>query len=89
MKSEPSWFWRVLLTIDQSANVIFAPILNLFVQGSGAKFGDEDETLSSVFGKNVRSGTCRLCTIMCRLLHWLDKGHCEKSIETDEGTPNE
>lgn len=78
-----SYFWRVLLTLDQGANVIFSPILN-FILKPKYKFGDEDETLSSVFGKNVRAGECKACYYICRVLHMIDPDHCKKSIEDDE-----
>ena len=57
----------------------------MFVRKGGARFGANDETLSSVFGKNRRLGTCRPCIWMCMLLHKLDRNHCEKTIELDEG----
>ncbi len=28
---------------------------------------------------------CRLCHWLCRLLDRIDSGHCDKSIEHDEG----
>lgn len=44
--------------------------------------GDPDETLSSRMGKSK----CRVCRLICRLLHLLEPKHCEKSIEEDEGS---
>ena len=75
------YFWNVLIWIDQGVNVIFAPVLSLIFKP--AKFGNPDETLSSVFGKY--SDQCIWCFRICRLLHWIDKDHCSKSIELDEG----
>ncbi|MDC7699584.1 hypothetical protein [Vogesella indigofera] len=48
--------------------------------------GSEDETISSRAGKGARAGIWHWC-LLCRLLDWLDPGHCQKSIETDEGRP--
>lgn len=79
-----NYFWRVLLAIDQMANVFFSPVLNWVLKPKHL-FGDEDETLSSVFGKNVRNGSCRACHVMCLILHFIDTNHCKKSIEEDEG----
>jgi hypothetical protein len=79
-----TWFWNVLISIDQLANALFAPLLNITLNPQ-ARFGDPDETLSSVFGKNVEVGSCRGCYWMCRVLHVLDPYHCPKSIERDEG----
>lgn len=77
------YFWNVLIWIDQGFNVIFGVMLNPFIR-SGNKFGNPDETLSSVFGKNVREGKCKGCHFICKLLHRLDPDHCKKSIEDDE-----
>ena len=43
--------------------------------------GDPDETISSRMGKR----RCRVCRLLCRLLHRVDPEHCNKSIEPDEG----
>ena len=75
------YFWNILIWVDQGVNVLLAPLLNLIFRIDG--FGDPDETLSSVFGKY--SGQCVMCYRICKILHWIDKGHCEKSIEIDEG----
>ncbi len=77
-----AWLWNVLIWIDQGVNVLLGPILNLLLSPR-FRFGDPDETLSSVFGKNRKE--CKACYWICRALHLLDKNHCEKSIELDEG----
>ncbi len=66
-----AWGWRVLLALDQLANVV---LLN----------GDEDETISSNAGKSARRGLRWAC-VLCRILDLADPGHCERSIEADEG----
>ncbi len=43
--------------------------------------GDPDETLSSRFGKC----NSKICLFICMILHKLDKEHCKKSMEIDEG----
>lgn len=43
--------------------------------------GDPDETISSRAGKSSK----RWGYILCRCLHWIDRNHCIKSIEYDEG----
>ena len=78
------WLWNVLISIDQTVGVILSPVLNL-VMNPKHKFGDPDETMSSVMGKNVRNGSCRGCYAICKILHLLDPDHCKKSIEDDEG----
>lgn len=47
--------------------------------------GSEDETISSRAGKGARRGIWRYC-LLCRLLDLVDPGHCERSIEPDEGS---
>lgn len=79
-----AWLWNILLWIDQGLNVVAAPVLNALLKPR-YRFGDPDETLSSVFGKNVRSGSCRACKWFCWLLEKIDPGHCADNIEYDEG----
>lgn len=48
--------------------------------------GSEDETISSRAGKGAKRGIWRYC-LLCRLLDRVDPGHCDRSIEPDEGGP--
>jgi len=77
------WIWRVLVAFDQFANTALGPLLNRAF--ASRRFGDPDETLSSVFGKELETGN-RRARWVCRMLNWFDRGHCEKSIEKDEGS---
>ncbi|MEX3764448.1 hypothetical protein [Paraburkholderia phenoliruptrix] len=80
------YLWNLLLILDQAVNTVLGPILNLvFRPEPAARFGDPGETLSSVFGKNVRAGKCVGCRIVCGVLNWIQPGHCADSIQTDEG----
>lgn len=63
--------WNVLLGLDYFFNALFG--------------GAPDETISSRLGKQV--STCRFCKIACRVLHNIDRDHCEKSIQPDRGKP--
>jgi hypothetical protein len=85
MKKFSRYLWNILVLIDQAVNVVLGPLLNLLLQPKAARFGDPDETLSSVFGKNVQAGKCIGCRLVCRVLNRIDPGHCETSIEGDEG----
>lgn len=80
-----SYFGNLGTVISQFLNVVFGPILNIIFSGSN-KFGDPDETMSSVLGKNIRDNNCVLCNFVCFFLRLIDKGHCKKSIENDEGS---
>lgn len=64
--------WKLAIAHDQLANAAFG--------------GDEDETISSRAAKAARSGERWGC-VLCKLLDKLDPGHCERSIEHDEGKP--
>lgn len=81
MTSRPSYIWRVLISFDQFLNTALGPVLNVVFGVAG--FGYPDETLSSVFGKYRKD--CKLCHLMCVFLDWIDRDHCAKSIEPDEG----
>jgi hypothetical protein len=41
--------------------------------------GDWDETTSSRMGRAIRAGRCRLCYLLCRVLHWIDPKHCREA----------
>lgn len=79
---KPYWK-RLLVWLDQGANVLFSPLLNINLPLGAYRFGYEDETLSSVFAKNA--GDVAWCCVMCRVLNYFDQSHCDKSIERDEG----
>lgn len=66
------WIKNILIAIDQLFNALLA--------------GDPDETISSRCGKMVNSN--KFCKHLCKLLNKIDKRHCKKSIEEDEGANN-
>jgi len=77
------FFISMAIGIDQLWNV-FAQYLfdDILIQKNGYKFGVEDETISSVLGKNKRDWTLKpLWKMMCCLLDKIDKNHCIKSIK--------
>ena len=69
------YVWNILISIDQFFNTIFG--------------GDPDETISSRCGKwlYLPHSTLRwkVAYGLCRVLHMIDKNHCIKTIEHDEG----
>lgn len=52
--------------------------------GNAAANGDPDETVSSRAGKARLLGRRWGC-VLCKLLDWLDPGHCDRFIERDRG----
>jgi len=57
-------------------------LISLDQLGNALAFGNPDETISSRAGRCAKKGGNRPCYWLCRLLHVLDKNHCEKSIGT-------
>ncbi|MGI9278202.1 MAG: hypothetical protein ACR2PX_01020 [Endozoicomonas sp.] len=71
MDALQKYFWNLLIAIDQLGNTILA--------------GDPDETISSRAAKAARSGKRWGC-VLCKVLDAIDKDHCKKSVEEDEGS---
>jgi hypothetical protein len=65
------YVFNALIAIDQLLNTLL--------------FGDPDETMSSRMGKYAARGRGWFPCQLCKLLNLLDKDHCKKSIELDEG----
>lgn len=61
--------------------VVGSQLLNVMLRN-----GSPDETLSSAAGKANRKGR-KWGAALCWFLNKVDPGHCEKSIEPDEGDP--
>lgn len=64
------YIWNLLIALDQFGNALAA--------------GDPDETISSRAGKGKAEGKRWAC-LLCRLLDQIQRGHCDKSIELEEG----
>lgn len=60
---------NVAVVVDQAANVLLG--------------GDPDETISSRCFKQL--ATCRVCRLLCAVLNLIDRDHCAKAVELDEG----
>lgn len=70
MNKMKQYFWNILVNLDQTGNTLTG--------------GDPDETISSRAAKAKAAGKT-WGKYMCKFLSFFDKGHCEKSIEKDEG----
>lgn len=75
-------YFTLAVAVDQLGNVISAPFFNdIMITKDGHKFGNEDETISSVLGRNYQTHTLRFTG---RLLRWaldkIQKDHCINSI---------
>lgn len=81
------YFWRIAISLDQLGNVICAEAMNfLLIQPfSKYKFGNPDETISSVLGKNQLHDRLKpFGKWVVEVLGRLDENHSIKSIENDE-----
>jgi len=80
------YMFKIALGIDQLGNVVCARLFNFFlITQEGHPFGNEDETISSVLGKNKKKGTLRfLGKLLDLILDQIDRDHSIKSIEADE-----
>lgn len=77
------YFFECALAEDQRANTYLAKLFNdVLIKPGGHRFGNPDETISSVLGKNQLTGTL---SIAGRVLNWIlnlyEKDHSIKSIE--------
>jgi 8-oxo-dGTP diphosphatase len=81
------YLFSIALGIDQLGNVVCARLFNLTLiyQSSIHKFGNEDETISSVIGKNKQANTLTFAgRLLDALLDAIDKNHSIDAIEEDE-----
>lgn len=80
------YFYTVAYGIDQLGNVVCRDAFNKWlISDRGYKFGNPDETVSSVLGKNKRAGTLtKSGKFLDKILEWLDDGHSIDAIEEDE-----
>ena len=88
-KKEPTfseYLWRLATSIDQTLNACLLFPLNDFMRlPKGTNYGNIDETISGVTGKNQLSNSL---TWFGKGINWflskLEKDHSIKSIEEDE-----
>lgn len=82
-KVSNGYFYRFALAIDQMGNVAMQDLFNdILISNDGYKFGNVDETISSVLGKNEKAGTLSgLGKILVKILNFIDPGHALNSIE--------
>jgi hypothetical protein len=79
-----SYFFRLAVSLDQFGGVAIGGLFNAIMisKKSLNKFGDPDETISSVLGKNKREGTLIYWGVVLEsLLDYFDPNHSIKSIE--------
>jgi len=80
-----TWACKTARSIDVFANVEASELFNdALIKKGGYKFGNRQETISSVMGKNQRSNTLTHTGKVIRvILDFIDKDHCLNSINDD------
>ena len=79
------WLHRWAKSTDQTGNVVgdkfFEKVLLVAVISKRYAFGNEDETISSVIGKNEAIGTLsKAGKFLAKILNKIDKGHTQNAI---------
>lgn len=77
------FLYRVAISIDQLGNTVCAQLFDwALIKNAHNKFGNEDETISSVLGKNKRDGTLTGAgKCLCALLDAIQMNHVENAID--------
>lgn len=78
------YFQSIAVGLDQTGNVVMRDIFNqiLITSESTHQFGDIDETISSVLGKNQIAETLTMFgRLIVKMLDKFEPDHCKKSIE--------
>ncbi len=79
-------FLSTAIAIDQMGNTFCAALFNYTLQKNGYPFGNVDETISGVLGKNKVQGTLtKTGKALDFILESLDPNHSINAIEEDEG----
>lgn len=80
MKNKKGYFRSSAITIDKLANREFRTLWNkTLITWDGYDFGKENETISSVLGKNIHNETL---TIAGKILVFiLTEKHCLKAVD--------
>jgi len=83
VKNKKGYFKSSAISLDKFGNREFRTLLNkALISEYGYEFGNMNETISGVLGKNERDKTLTTtgkCLVF--ILNKLDKNHCLKSID--------
>ena len=85
-KEVSNWFYAWAISIDQLGNVVCTELFNdALIIHTEIPFGNPDETISSVLGKNKNANTLsKIGKGLDWILNKLDPNHSINSIEIDE-----
>lgn len=78
-----NYFLQTAIDIDKFGNRNFRTLLNLcLIRKDSYQFGNVQETISSVLGKNQRDKSLTVTgKFICFILDSFDKKHCKNSIK--------
>jgi hypothetical protein len=82
VKNKSGYFKSSAINLDKFGNREFRTLFNkTLINNKGHKFGDIEETISSVLGKNQLTGTLTKCgSILVWVLDKIENDHALKSI---------
>lgn len=82
VKNKSGYFKSSAVNLDKFGNREFRTLFNkTLINSEGYKFGDINETISSVLGKNQLTGTLTKCgSILVWVLDKIENDHALKSI---------
>jgi hypothetical protein len=85
VENKKGYFLSSASNLDKFGNREFRTLLNkILITKDGYKFGNINETISSVLGKNQRDNTLtKAGKVLVWILDKIDKNHCYKSINNN------
>ena len=83
VKNKSGYFKSSAVNLDKFGNREFRTLFNkVLINDKGHRFGDIEETISSVLGKNQLTGTLTKCgLILVWILDKIENDHALKSID--------
>ena len=83
VRNKKGYFKSSAISLDKFGNREFRTLLNkTLISANGYQFGNMNETISGVLGKNERNKTLsKTGKILVLILDKLDKNHAQKSID--------
>ena len=83
VKNKSGYFKSSAINLDKFGNMEFRTLFNkVLINDKGYRFGDIEETISSVLGKNQLTGTLTgLGKALVWILDKIDNNHALKSID--------
>jgi hypothetical protein len=79
-------YFNIAVSIDQTGNVVCQyPLNDFMIKKGGIKFGNPDETISGVLGKNKEINKLTILgKALSKFLNEREDKHVENAIEKDE-----